>query len=211
MRASRRNSSEGSYDMDRTPPPNWPRFPDSGTEVPPAAFTGSAATLPPPLPGAQPPAADVVPLGGVLYKVDSSRASFGELWRDTRGPSVLITWISKLLRARLPGSVNDPNVESLRPFEVPFSSLPADVAARIGPMLRECSFVGFDDSRPVCHAIVDLFNNSRCYSVALSRADGRAVARVVLRMEGARPALGCTRKRIARTRRRAARSARHNG
>lgn len=172
--------------MDRTPPPDWPRFPGSGTEVPPAAFTGSAATLPPPLPGAQPPAADIVPPGGVLYKVDSSRASFGELWRDTRGPSVLITWISKLLRARLPGSVNDPNVESLRPFEVPFSSLPADVAARIGPMLRECSFVGFDGSRPVCHAIVDLFNNSRCYTVALSRADGRAVARVVLRMEGAR-------------------------
>ena len=170
--------------MDRTPPPNWPRL-GCGTADPAAVPAASAATLPPPLPGARTPV-DVVPAGGVLYKVNSSRASFGELWRDTRGPSVLITWISKLLRARLPGSVNDPNVESLRPFEVPFSSLPADVAARIGPMLREWSFVGFDDSRPVCHAVVDLFNNSRCYTVALPRADGRACARVVLRMEGAR-------------------------
>jgi hypothetical protein len=72
----------------------------------------------------------------VLYTVNSSRASIGELWRDTRSPSVLITWISKLLRARVPGSINDLNVESLRPFEISYSDLPADVAAPMWPMVR---------------------------------------------------------------------------
>src|SRR5690348_14919692 len=171
--------------MEQIPPPDRAGVPAGGAGLLPPTSSGPDTTMPPPLPGMQ-TVADVVPPGGVLYKVDSSHAGFGELWRDTRGPSVVITWISKLLRARLPGSVNDPNVESLRPFELPVSSLPADIAARIAPMLREWSFVGFDASRPVCHAIVDLFNNSRCYVVALPRVDGRAVARVVLRLEGAR-------------------------
>src|SRR5215210_5897915 len=105
-----------------TPQPDMPR---EAAAVSPQFGTSDPA--PPPLPGtivAQPPAVDPVPPGGVVYKVDSSRAGFGELWRDSGSVLVLLT---KPLRVRLPGSVNDPNVESLRPFEVPLTSLPQDV------------------------------------------------------------------------------------
>jgi Zn-dependent protease len=126
----------------------------------------------------------VLPSGGVVYKVNSSRASFGELWRDNRSPLVLIGWITKLMRVRLPGSVNDPNVESLRPFEVSANSFPEDVRSRIDPMLKELGAVGFDIADPIYHFINDLFNHSRSYIVSVWRLDGRAIGRMFLRMEG---------------------------
>jgi Zn-dependent protease len=126
---------------------------------------------------------EVLPPGGVLYKVDSSHASFGELRRDTRGFAVLLAWITKLLRVRIPGSVNDPNVESLRPFEVSPTAFPTNVAERMAPMLADLAAAGFGP-RGLCHTVVDLFNNSRLYIATLPRKDGRAVARVVMRTEG---------------------------
>lgn len=133
-----------------------------------------------------PAAPPVVPPGGVIYKVDSSRATFGELRRDTKSIfGAVIIGISKLLRVRLPGSVNDPNVQSLRPFEVAAVELPQDVRDRMAPALRDLAGVGFDVERPICHAIVDLFNNSRLYVVAVPREDGRALGRVFVRTEGA--------------------------
>jgi Zn-dependent protease len=125
-----------------------------------------------------------IPEGGVMYRLNSSRASYGELWRDARSPLVLILWLSKLLRARLPGSVNDPNVESLRPFEVPISSIPAEFRAKMDTELAELASAGFDTTDPVCHALIDLLSKSRCYMAAVWRADGRAVARVHVRQEG---------------------------
>ena len=131
-------------------------------------------------------AAPVVPAGGVIYKVDSSRASFGELWRDTRSPSVVLAWLTKLLRVRIPGAVNDPNVESLRPFAVSAKALPDDVRAAMAPKLRELSGLGFDLRNTATAAVVDLVNANRHYVVAVGRTDGRAVARVTLRREGNR-------------------------
>lgn len=84
-------------------------------------------TSPPPLPYESPvrpfaqeaapttAAAPLFPADGVIYKVDSSRASLGELRRDAGvGLSILAILVTKLFRARLPGSVNDPNVEKLK-------------------------------------------------------------------------------------------------
>lgn len=148
---------------------------DSSSNSAPPALTrpavGSAVT-------------NVVPPDGVLYKVDSSRASFGELWRDCRSPLVVILWLTKLLRVRLPGSINDPNVESLAPFETSIELLPQDVRQRLDPQLQEWAGLGFDTADPLVHVIIDLFNNSRAYMASVPRIDGKAVARVVVRMEG---------------------------
>ncbi|MEM6312520.1 MAG: site-2 protease family protein [Planctomycetota bacterium] len=126
----------------------------------------------------------VLPAGGVLYTVDSSRASFGELWRDTRSPLVLITWLTKLLRVRLPGGVNDPNVEALRPFETSFDQLPDDVRADLVPKLDEWASLGFDTTQAVVHRIVDRFGTSKHFLVNVPHADQLALARLGLRLEG---------------------------
>src|SRR4051812_1557856 len=97
-------------------------------------ITPSITTLPPqPL---SPPQVSSSPK--VIYVVDSSRASFGELWRDQRPTSAVVAWIAKIVRKRLVGSVNDPNVETLAPFEVPLATeLPTDVHATMHTAIRE--------------------------------------------------------------------------
>jgi Zn-dependent protease len=142
-------------------------------EIPgPAAEVSAASTAAP------------IPPGGVIYKVDSSHATFAELWRDSRPSAVWANWLTKLLRIRLPGSVNDPNVEALGPFETEFQNLPPNVQTRMAGAVQNLGTLGFDALHPICHAIVDRFNNSRTYLVSLVRPDGRAVARVVMRSEG---------------------------
>src|SRR5260221_10612969 len=168
--------------MNQLNPPT-PPLSDLNQDAAPQPIEASQRAAPPPLPFQPPAAPPVIPPGGVLYKVDSSRAGFAELWRDCRSPLIPLVWLTKLLRVRLPGSVNDPNVESLRPFEVAPESLPADVRERFAPALQHLAAVGFDTRHPVCHAIVDLFNNARTYIVALPRADGRAVGRIHLPTE----------------------------
>src|SRR5947209_1403869 len=121
--------------------------PPPGAAWDPAAFDISARpsppapSAPPPLPGAPaippppgyawapgsapapaypPPAAAAIPsipAAAEFYMVDSRRAGFAELRRDTG--SLLMPLICKVLRVRLPGAMDDPNVESLRPFELP--------------------------------------------------------------------------------------------
>lgn len=130
------------------------------------------------------PAPESVPSGGVLYKVDSSRASFAELWRDSRPGAVWSLWLGKLFRVRAPGSVNDPNVQTLQPFETQFSAFPPDVQSQMKGPAQNLATLGFDIRQPICHGIVDRFNGSRTYIISLPRPDGQAVGRVVMRSEG---------------------------
>jgi hypothetical protein len=158
--------------------------PGSVESAPPPALHSDRppldAAAPPP-----PPPASLVPAGGVIYKVDSSRSSLAELCRDGSVLLAPIYLLTKLTRTRLPGSVNDPNVAALRPFEVERSAIPADALSRLDLTVAELSAVGFDASAAVYHAIIDLFNNSRNYVVTLPHpADGRAIGRAHLRLEG---------------------------
>jgi Zn-dependent protease len=126
------------------------------------------------------------PQVGQFYRVDSSRASFRELWRDTRSPVVLAAWLIKLLRVKMEGSINDPNVVSLRTFSVADSAVSAVVGKttlqKFGPVVRELQALGFD--RPVFFAIDDRFHHTRLHQVAMLHHDGRTVARVTHRAEG---------------------------
>lgn len=136
--------------------------------------------------GGQPLPAQINPESGVIYKVDSRRASYGELRRDAGmlpGAAIAI-FITKALRVRLPGTTNDPNVEKLSPFQIAPSSLPADIAARMEPMVRGFETVGFKRDDSIGHQIIDHFNNSKSWIVTMSRDDGGAIARVHVRTEG---------------------------
>src|SRR5262245_2875541 len=115
---------------------------------------------------AQRSSADSAPAPGVIYKVNSCKASFGELWRDTRSPLVLAAWLTKLLHVRVPGSVNEPNVAALAPFQVPISDLPQKARERIDAGIAELAAVGFDSNPAACYAIADVYNNSRaCFAL----------------------------------------------
>jgi len=126
------------------------------------------------------------PQAGQYYRVDSSRSSYTELWRDARSPLVLIAWLTKLLRVKLPGTVNDPNVVSLWPFLVADGiveeAVPSDVRQKLQPVMRELTDLGFGEA--VYFSIHDLFHHSRMCQVALLHRDGRSVARVTHRVEG---------------------------
>src|SRR4029079_17090658 len=96
-----------------------------------------STAAPPPLP------APLFPADGRTYKVDSSRATLGELRRDAGvGLGILGILITKVLRVRLPGSVNDPNVQTLRPFLVPQSAIPQDVWNRMLPLAGQLAAAG---------------------------------------------------------------------
>ncbi len=152
------------------PPPLEPEMPEaSPRSVPPASVAPA-----------------YVPQAGRFYRVDSSRGSFVELWRDTRSPMVLFAWLSKLLRIKLPGSVNDPNVASLHPFQVADEAveetIPLSVLQKFEPVVRELTDLGFGP--PVYFFIDDRFHNSRTVQAAMLHRDGRCVARISHRVEG---------------------------
>ena len=54
----------------------------------------------------------------MFYKIGSTRVGFREYYWGTRSPLVLIGWLIKLLRIRLPSSTDDPAVDSVQSFKV---------------------------------------------------------------------------------------------
>jgi len=125
-----------------------------------------------------------VPQAGLFYRVDSSRNTFAELWRDMRSPAVVLAWLSKLMRVKLQGSVNDLNVVSLRPFVVSDpeeDSLPADAMLMLSPIVRELTELGF--SERLSFYVDDRFHSSKVAQVALLHSDGRTIARANHRVE----------------------------
>ena len=53
-----------------------------------------------------------------FYEIDSRRFTHKEYWWGNPSPLVLIGWILKWMRIRIPGSTDDSNVDSILLFEV---------------------------------------------------------------------------------------------
>jgi Zn-dependent protease len=116
----------------------------------------------------------------VFYKLDSTRVtlreySFGTPW--------LLFWVLlplaaliKLLRIRIPGSTDDPAVDSIAPFEVEESRLPGDVLEPFEPLTQELVELGFD--RPIYHAIHHPIHFTRIYWATFLHPTGQAIARI---------------------------------
>src|SRR5437868_6639006 len=84
-----------------------------------------------------------------FYTIDSTKVSHREYWWGTRSPLVLIGWLIKWLRIRIPSSTDDPNVDSTLPFVV--ETLPEAVAVRFQPIIEQLTSLGFVE--PVFHLI----------------------------------------------------------
>ena len=142
----------------------------------------------PPSPTEKASPSDNTARAGQYYRVDGTRASFVELWRDARSPLVLLAWLIKLLRIKLPGTINDPNVVSLRPFLVKSegieTSIPDSVQEKVGPVVRELIELGF--GKTICFLVHDRFHQGRICQLAMLHRDGRSVARINHRLEGVR-------------------------
>jgi hypothetical protein len=118
----------------------------------------------------------------LFYRLDSSRASFRELWWDSRKPlTVGLVWITKLMRVKLHGSMNDPNVRELRPFVRDAAAMPAPSLEKLSVPMRELEQMGFKDAAYLF--IDDLLHGTRISMAVLRHGDGRSIARVVWREE----------------------------
>ncbi len=115
------------------------------------------------------------------YEIDSSRASLKEYSWGSKNPIVLlISIVIKLLRIRIPGSSDDPNIDSTLGCVV--ESLPTDVSERFAPIVSELSSLGFYD--PTFHFMEDLGTQTRLYWATLRHTSGQHIARVHYRYWG---------------------------
>jgi hypothetical protein len=109
-----------------------------------------------------------------FYSIDSTRVSHREYWWGTRSPAVLIGWLLKWLRVRIPSSTDDPNVESTLPFLV--EALPADVAQRFEPRAAELIALGFLD--PIYHVFQDTGTSTTIFWATFRHSSGQHFARI---------------------------------
>jgi Zn-dependent protease len=109
-----------------------------------------------------------------FYAIDSTRVSLREYWWGTKSPFVIIGWILKLLRIRIPSSTDDPNVDSTLPFVV--GALPPNVSAAFQDLTNQFVALGFED--PVFHVIFDAGTRTTIYWATFRHSSGRHFARI---------------------------------
>ena len=113
----------------------------------------------------------------MFYKIDSRRISLREYWWGTPNPLIiLVAWLIKMLRIRLPGSADDPNVESLEPFRISPDRLPEEARERFHSVHEELQALGFHS--PVCYWIHDVKQQTDIYQAVYLHNSGQAMARV---------------------------------
>ncbi len=118
----------------------------------------------------------------MFYKLDSTRITLREYWWGTPNPLVIFGWIAKWLHIRLPGSVDDPNVDSLEPFRVSPAELPEEARAKFAPLHEELRACGFHS--PVCYWIHDAVHQTDIYQAVYLHESGQALARIHYRVWG---------------------------
>ena len=72
--------------------------------------------------------------------------------------------------------MDDPNVDSLTPFEVPADQIPVEIHERFKPLTEELAALGFQS--PVYHAIHDRFHQTKIYWASFLHSSGQAWARI---------------------------------
>src|SRR5579859_2056877 len=116
----------------------------------------------------------------VWYRLDSSGVSLREWWWWHKSLLTPVAWA--LARLRVPTLItsDDPNVESLAPFEVDEARLPPDVRDRFAPLIADFKELGFHS--PIYHLIAIPFRKATIYWATFGHSSGRACARVHLRI-----------------------------
>lgn len=109
-----------------------------------------------------------------FYEIDSTKVSHREYWWGSKSPLVLIGWMLKWLRVRIPGSSDDPNTESTLPFVI--EQLPPEAEADFAALTAELNELGFGD--PVYHAIHDAGTRTTVRWATFRHGTGQCFARI---------------------------------
>jgi Zn-dependent protease len=109
-----------------------------------------------------------------FYDIDSTHISHREYWWGSRSPLVLIGWLIKWLRIRIPSSTDDPNVDSTLPFLT--DALPPEIDAAFQPLTAEFTALGFVD--PVYQVISDPGTRTTIYWSTFRHSSGHYFARI---------------------------------
>ncbi len=109
-----------------------------------------------------------------FYAIDSTRVSHREYLWGNPSPLVLLGWLTKWLRIRIPSSTDDPNTGSTYPFIV--AALPDDVALRFQSTTGALEQLGFLD--PVYHVIQDPGSSATIYWLTMRHSSGQHFARI---------------------------------
>lgn len=115
-----------------------------------------------------------------FYRLRVERSSCREFWWGVKSPVILLLLLLKWLRVPIPGSSDDPPVETLTPFEVDEASVPEEMRERFRPLIRELEHLGFHS--PVYHAIRMDFIQTTIYWATFCHRSGRACARIHYRL-----------------------------
>ena len=109
-----------------------------------------------------------------FYAIDSTRVSLREYWWGSKSPLVIIGWLLKCLRIRIPSSSDDPNTESTLPFVV--DSLPPNVTVAFQDFTGQMATLGFQE--PVFHLINDPGTRAKTYWATFRHVSGKHFARI---------------------------------
>ncbi|HEU5070413.1 MAG TPA: site-2 protease family protein [Verrucomicrobiae bacterium] len=115
-----------------------------------------------------------------FYAIDSARVSHREYWWGTKSPLVIVGWIAKWLRLRIPSSTDDPNCTSTLPGQV--EALPAEVMTRFQPLANELAALGFYDV--AYHCFHDPGTQTTIYWATFLHESGVHFARLHQRLWG---------------------------
>jgi Zn-dependent protease len=113
----------------------------------------------------------------IFYVIDSSRFTFKEYLWGTKNPLVLlIAMIIKFLRINSGGSIDDPAVNLIAPFEVTEEQIPPDIHLKFQPIAAELYTLGFQ--APIIHSIDDAANFTNIYWATFRHQNGSTLARI---------------------------------
>src|SRR4051812_16792274 len=115
-----------------------------------------------------------------FYKLKLSRITLREMWWGTKNPLILLGLPIKLLPIAVNSNADDPAVETLTPFQVEHTQLPAAVYGDMCALLRELAACGFN--WPIYHAVTGFSQTTNVYLATLTHAHGKACARIHMRV-----------------------------
>ena len=109
-----------------------------------------------------------------FYEIDSTHVSVREYWWGNKSPLVIIAWILKVLRVRIPSSSDDPNTDSTAPFII--ETLPPDVMKRFESLTSDITTLGFQN--PIFHQIHDPGSRTTVFWATFRHESGKHFARI---------------------------------
>ncbi len=112
----------------------------------------------------------------VFYKIDSTKVTYEEYRWGNSPVNAAFGWLLSKCGVKFPSSTDDPNVESLAPFEAHETAIPSEVQEMFQPVAQELALLGFHSPR--LHVIRDASNSTLICWATFPHVSGQAFARI---------------------------------